>query len=441
MTVSNATAPRPRSDGRRIPQSLADDPEQRALFPVITLLAGWRQADDAHPHIRRWAVPALCTLLGVPELFDQEFGPSIPVKVALTLGLTVPLLWRRRKPVLVWAVITAVSVPIAFFGILTGANAAWVVALSNMGRFAAPRLTAVATAVTLTQVTVAGALLWDAEQVAHATRPWVVLGLALVVVVAFPFLGLAGRLVNSVIGALEKERDQQARLSAARERARVSREMHDILGHTLAVIVGLSDGAASLARTKPERGAETLRIIGDSGRDALGELRRLLAVIEDGDEDAREGAPLAPQPGLADLKALLERVRAAGPTADLHTEGELTGLTPGMQLAVYRIVQEALTNTLKHAARDTTVRVSVSLAAGSNKVHVGVDDTGPSHPVKADLTKAGGGQGLVGMRQRAALYQGSVTAGPNSRGGWSVHALLFTDPLSGPAHTTEKLPA
>ncbi|MFF3379488.1 sensor histidine kinase [Streptomyces sp. NPDC002680] len=438
MTASNAGAPTAPSDGVRLPRPLSDDPDQRAIVSIITRLAGWRLADRAHPRIRRWTVPAFCALLGISEVFDPDFGPNIPVKLALTLGLTVPLLWRQQRPTLVWAVITVVSMPVAFLGILTGANSSWVVALYNMGRFASPRMAALATGVTLAQITVAGTVFWDAGQVDHATRPWVVLMLALLVVTAFACLGLAGRLANTVILALEKERDQQARLSTARERARVSREMHDILGHTLAVIVGLADGAASLARTRPERGAETLRIIGDSGRDALAELRRLLAVVGD-EQDIRGEAPLAPQPGLADLKALLERVRAAGPTVAFRTEGELTGLPQGLQLAVYRIAQEALTNTLKHAARDTDVTVSLAVDPGA--VHLTVEDTGPSHPLMTNLTRTSSGQGLVGIRQRAALYQGSVTAGPNDLGGWSVRALLFTDPPSGTAHTTEKHPA
>ncbi|MEU9919353.1 histidine kinase [Streptomyces sp. NPDC051001] len=435
MTASHAAAP---SDRSRIPRPLSDDPEQRVIVTIITRLNGWRLADQAHPRIRRWAVPAFCALLGVSQVLRPDFGPSMPVKLVLTLGLTVPLLWRHRDPVRVFAVVTVFAVAAPPLGMLSGANLAWVVALLNVGRFGTPRQTAVATTVALAQIIVAGTFFWEAEQVHYATRPWVVLVLAQVVVTAFACLGLAGRLVNTVIAALEKERDQQALLSAAQERARVSQEMHDILGHTLAVIVGLADGGASLARTKPERGAETLRIIGDSGRDALAELRRLLAVIRD-EQDVRDEAPLSPQPGLADLKSLLERFRAAGQTATLRTEGDLTGLTQGAQLAVYRIVQEALTNTLKHAAPDTTVTVSITV--DSSTLRVTVEDTGSPHTPKADATKAGSGQGLVGMRQRAALYQGSVTAGPNSRGGWSVHALLFTDPAPGTAHPTEKHPA
>jgi signal transduction histidine kinase len=201
--------------------------------------------------------------------------------------------------------------------------------------------------------------------------------------------------------------------------------MHDILGHTLAVIVGLADGAAALTEKKPERGAQTLRIISTSGRDALAELRRLLSVI--GDEDDRPGdKPLAPQPGLTDLDSLLDRVRAAGPTVTLDARGSLTDLPPGIQLSVYRIIQEALTNTVKYAAPDTSVQVS--LTAAPDAVRVTVEDTGPSRTPSANRPRAGGGRGLVGMRERAALYQGTVTAGPNAHGGWTVRALLVPSP-------------
>ncbi|WP_369254688.1 ATP-binding protein [Streptomyces sp. R35] len=188
--------------------------------------------------------------------------------------------------------------------------------------------------------------------------------------------------------------------------------------------------AAALAETKPERGAQTLRIISASGRDALAELRRLLAVIsdDDGDKDRADDAPLAPQPGLSDLDSLLDRVRAAGPTVDLDAQGDLTGLPPGLQLSVYRIVQEALTNTVKYAVSDTSVRVSV--AAAPDAVRVTVEDPGPARAPATGRRRAGSGRGLVGMRERAALYQGTVTAGPNDQGGWTVHALLIPTPTS-----------
>ncbi|MFJ3776255.1 sensor histidine kinase [Streptomyces sp. NPDC090075] len=430
MTAHPAPAP---GAGRlpRIPESLSSDPEQRVIVSIVTRLAGWRLADRAHPWVRLWGVPAFCATLGITSLLNPANTTVWPVQLALAAVFSVPLLWREHRPVLVFVVTTAVSVAGLALGTFNGADAARAVALFNVGRHGTPRQLAVCLSVTVAHLIVWGSVYWTGGQLQYATRPVVVTLLAISAMVAFAGLGLAGRLVNAVITTLEKERDQQARLAAAQERARVSREMHDILGHTLAVIVGLADGGAALAPQRPERGAETLRIIADSGRDALGELRRLLAVI--GAEDSPPGGvPLAPQPGLADLDALLERFRAAGPTANLHAEGDLASLTQGLQLAVYRIVQEALTNTLKHAALDTTV--TVRLTADADAVHVDVDDTGPARPAKT----RGSGKGLVGMRERAALYQGEVTSGRNAHGGWSVHARLVA---TTPTHHAEKHPA
>jgi len=238
---------------------------------------------------------------------------------------------------------------------------------------------------------------------------------------------------------LEVERDQRVRLAEAAERARISREMHDILGPTLAVMVGLADGAAGLAETSPERGAQTLRLIADSGRGALADLRRLLGTLRE-NGTASCDTPLAPQPGLTDLDALLERVRAAGPTVTLNTEGDLAVLPAGLQLTVYRIVQEAPTNTLKHAA--PTTRIDVAVVAASHAVRVAVEDSGPPRRPRKQ-PRDDGGQGLLGMRERAALYQGTVTAAPNPGGGWSVRAELhLVPPINTSTHThTEKRPA
>ncbi|QNP75650.1 two-component sensor histidine kinase [Streptomyces roseirectus] len=389
------------------------------IIPIINRLGAWRTADLAHPWVRRCAVPALCALLGVPSIVNPANDAPWWIHVLLMTAFCVPLLWRESRPATVFAFTTGVSALSQALVVFNGADAARAVALYSVGRHGTPRQLVVAVSVTMLQLLAWAAVFWTSGQLEYVSRPEVAALLAMAAMAAFAGLGLAGRLVNTVIAALQKERDQQAQLAAAAERARVAREMHDILGHTLAVIVGLADGAAALAATRPERGAETLRIIGESGRDALGELRRLLAVV-DVDGAPRGEAPLAPQPGARDLDALLDRVRAAGPSARLRTEGQLDALSPGLQLAVYRIVQEALTNTLKHAAPDTDV--SVTVTAGADAVLVAVEDTGPS---LAGASRGRAGQGLVGMRERAALYQGEVTAGPNSRGGWAVRARLL----------------
>ncbi|MEV2231621.1 histidine kinase [Streptomyces phaeochromogenes] len=434
MTVPSA--PAPRTGGDRTLETLTSDSEQRVIASVAFRLAALRRADQAHPRIRHWGIPALCAALGATSYLNPFNKGDVPAQLALIAAFTVPLLWRERRPMLVFAITTAASVAALPLGVMTGSESARVVALFNVGRHCTPRQLALAVGITTVQLVAWAAVFWQGRQLEHATRPEVVTALAMVAMAAFASLGLLSRLAYAYIDTLKKERDQQARLATAQERARISREMHDILGHTLSVIVGLADGAAALTETKPERGAQTLRIISASGRDALAELRRLLAVIGE-ENDRPHGAPLAPQPGLTDLASLLDRVRGAGPSVALHTHGDLTGLSPGLQLSVYRIVQEALTNTVKYAASDTSVHVS--LAADPDAVHVTVEDTGPPLKPKADRRRTGSGRGLVGMRERAALYRGTVTAGPNPHGGWTVHALLIPDPHS--PNSPEKHPS
>ncbi|MFI6542066.1 sensor histidine kinase [Streptomyces prunicolor] len=415
------------------------DSEYRSVVRLLTWLGRVRAADVAHPRVRLWGVPAFYALGGIPALVRaaQDSGPAFVLMLAVTAGYTVPLLWRRQRPALVFTVLVVLSEACLFLRVDSGSSATQLVALLNLGRFGPPGQLAVGVVYNLLQTFVSIAFFNGLKGSDRGASTPVLAFLAVVAILSMAALGLAGKLVNAYIEALqehavrlERERDQRAQLAAATERARVAREMHDILGHTLAVIVGLAGGAAGLAETKPKRGADTLRIIAESGRGALAELRRLLAVIHD---DEPGDTPLAPQPGLADLGALMDRVRAAGPAATLHLKGELTGLAQGLQLAVYRIVQEALTNTLKHAAPNTTVEVTVT--ATPEAVILTVEDTGPHKASGADDQ----GKGLVGMRERAALYGGHVTAGPNSRGGWTVRALLVPTPTA--PDLTEKHPA
>ncbi|MFM9588107.1 sensor histidine kinase [Streptomyces scabiei] len=417
------------------PGALLCGPEQSTVVRLLTALMAMSRMNQAHPRFRKWAAPLVCAAIGVPALFDAgEHGlPGLPVLTLLLAGTTVPLLWRERRPLVVFGLVTAFSFAEAASGVLSNSHfLAQLITLYNLARFAPPVHLAVAVCVAVPQTIVTVLAFTTDRQFERVDSPLAVTTELVLGVLAIAGLGLAGRVARSYIAALEDravrlevERDQRARLAEAAERARVSREMHDILGHTLAVIVGLADGAAGLAEAKPKRGADTLRIIADSGRGALADLRRLLSTLRD---DERPDAPFSPQPGIADLDGLLERVRAAGPAATLRAVGDLADLPTALQLAVYRIVQEALTNTLKHAAPDTTV--SVSVTAGTGTVHVVVEDTGPPRAGR-ETALDGGGQGLLGMRERAALYQGAVSAGPNDRGGWTVRAVLHTSSPSG----------
>ncbi|MES5825257.1 histidine kinase [Streptomyces sp. RG80] len=410
---------------------------------LLAWLISIQRAGQEHPRVRQWAAPLVCAALGVPGLVDSAAGadPGFLVALVVMIGFTVPLLARDRHPFLVFAVVTAFSMAEAVSGVLSYAHfLAQLIMLYNLARFAPPVQLAVAVAIAVPQTIVTIMTFAPDRQIERIDSPLAVTTDLVLCILAIAGLGLAGRVARSYITALEDqavrlevERDQRSRLAEAGERARISREMHDILGHTLAIVVGLADGAAGLAETKPKQTADTLRIIADSGRGALADLRRLLTGIR---EEGVHKTPFRPQPGVGDLGALLERIRVAGPDVGLHTAGDLAGLPAGLQLALYRIVQEALTNTLKHAASDTTIRVS--LIAEPDAVHVTVEDTGPL-ATALDHFREGGGQGLLGMRERAALYQGTVTAGPNSEGGWSVRAVLLPNPLtntSSDAHPT-----
>lgn len=212
---------------------------------------------------------------------------------------------------------------------------------------------------------------------------------------------------------LQLQRDQESQIAAATERARIAREMHDVVSHGITMMVTLAEGAAAQSSRDPERAGEAMRTVAATGRDALGEMRRLLGVLaEHADDD-----PLRPQPTADDMGALIDRFRAAGLPVRWTTRGEPI-TQPSLALAVHRIVQEALTNSLRHAPG--TQSVEVLLEHGDATVTVQVDDDGG---MRAAST-AGAGRGLVGMRERAGLHGGSVEAGPRPTGGWRVLATL-----------------
>lgn len=201
---------------------------------------------------------------------------------------------------------------------------------------------------------------------------------------------------------LERERETEARAAAAEERARIAREMHDVVAHSLSVMVVQAEAAEAMLDTDPERARRPLVAVQETGRSALTELRRMLGVLR---EMAEEGPALAPQPGLAGLDALIEQVRAAGLPVELRIEGEPRPLPPGIDLSAYRIIQEGLTNTLKHAG---PARAEVVVRYGPREVELAVRDDGRGFDPRSN----GAGHGLVGMRERVALYGGRLSAGP-----------------------------
>ena len=213
---------------------------------------------------------------------------------------------------------------------------------------------------------------------------------------------------------LEVERDQQAAIAAAAERTRIARELHDIVSHSLSVVITLADAAALVSRADPGQGAEAMAEVSEVGRHALSDMRAMLGVLRT-DEPQAGQAPQPPQPGVGQLGALVERIQATGLDVSLSVDGAPFPLGAAAELTAYRIVQEALTNTLRHAAA-RHAWVTISYDEPEVQIRV-VDDGFPDLP-------NGQGHGIDGMRERAALHRGALHAGPADGGGWLVEAIL-----------------
>lgn len=225
----------------------------------------------------------------------------------------------------------------------------------------------------------------------------------------------AERLVDATsrLEQVERERDARERQAVQQERVRIARELHDIVSHSISLVTVKTQALRRRLDPAQQREIEELREIEAVARQAMAELRRLFGALR----DDSERPPLEPQPGLGQLPALLERARAAGVPVELRLEGEQTPLAPGVDLAAYRIVQEAITNVLKHA-RPATATVSIRFLP--DQLEILVHDTG------AARTSANGtsGSGLIGMRERVVLYGGDLAAGPSENGGFRVRATL-----------------
>ncbi|MGX1479167.1 UNVERIFIED_CONTAM: signal transduction histidine kinase [Streptomyces canus] len=401
-----------------------------------------RQADRTHPWVLDTGVVIVVFLMFcLPDLLhggaDDGDGPRrfrlafthLPVAgmLALQAGLVLPLLWRRRRPLVAFAAITAVFVLQWSLGAALRADIALFIALYSLALHG--RLRQLPWACTV----MAGAMALVAVRASSAVSVWDALFFLLSTATAALALGLMVRIRRAQLAGLreraarlETERDQRSRLATATERTRVAREMHDIVGHNLSVIITLADAGAYATDIAPERGKEALQLIGDTGRQALGELRRVLGVLREAADRPPGGPELSPQPGIADIEALCTKVRAAGLEVVYRTSGVMDALDGGVQLTVYRIVQEALTNILKHTDPGTLVRLAILVE--DSRLSITVHDTGPATPPGPPNEE---GHGLVGMRERAALYGGTVSAGPAGGGGWSVEAVLDLTPGSG----------
>jgi signal transduction histidine kinase len=358
---------------------------------------------------------ALAVLAQV-EIWVKDEAENQPLLVVLSLVWTLAPLARRRWP------FAAPVVALIAVGAMTFVAEAYVASVATsqvglalvagvLGAYNEPRLAAAGLA-----------LAWGVVALVVAQDPAESFGGALAagfIATACWLVGLGWYRRTAYAAELqeraeraERERETAARAAVAEERARIARELHDVVAHSVSVMTLQAGAVRRLLRADQMREREALDAVERTGREALVELRRLLGVLRGPDAQAE----LAPQPGLAELQALVARTEAAGLPVDLRIEGDAAPLPAGVDLSAYRIVQEALTNSLKHA---DAARAEVAVRYRPDAIDIEVSDDGRG-PVSAN----GGGQGLVGMRERAALYGGELSAGAREGGGFVVRARL-----------------
>ncbi|MEV7524096.1 histidine kinase [Streptomyces sp. NPDC091371] len=347
-------------------------------------------------------------------------SPELPAATWGSYGMTtlavVPLIWRRRAPVAVLAAIVLIG-------------GVYKVALDGPGQ----------------PLPYAGLIAFYTVALQCAPRVRVAVGLATVAAVALSvgwktgtarellftlFVSAAayalGRLqytrqayteaVEARAAELERANRIEAEQAAARERARIAREMHDILSHAVSIMIVQAEAGPVAVRRAPERAEAAFEAIAETGRDAMAQLRAMLGVLR-----TAEASPRSPQPGVAELRELLERVRASGPRVSYERTGSVRELPAALEATVHRVVQEALTNVVKHAGASA---VDVRLEYGAESLTVTVTDDG-----RGPGGSSSGGHGLIGIRERAAAHGGTAQTGPGPDGrGYAVRVVLVTSP-------------
>lgn len=369
---------------------------------TLALVAGI-EIEVSHP-------PAGATITG---------GRSVIAAVALLVVL--PLAWRRRAPLAVLAAVIAalalgVSLTSHTDGVPASALVALMVAFYTAGAQATGRRSLTGLAAGLAAIIAVDALSGGAFQ-SHGVRPgaWLLLAGAWLVGREVDRRREEMRVLRERTADLEREREQRALAAAAEERARIARELHDVVAHSVSLMVVQSQAAARVLESDEPAARELLGSIEATGREALTELRRLLGLLR----HAQEEPALTPQPSLRDLATLVDRSREAGLAIELLVEGRPIALPQGIDLSAYRIVQEGLTNALKHG-RPAHARVVVRYMPTELEIEVSDDGDGNGN----GNGPSDAGQGLIGMRERVTLYGGELLTGPGTDGGYVVRARL-----------------
>jgi signal transduction histidine kinase len=399
----------------------------------------YHRVRDPHPSVID-VMGVLC-LVGIGVATElappQEPGlePNDAFSMALTLLAPVPLLWRRRHPAAVmaatWVVMTVYSV---FLYPGAGPFLSLVTALYSVAAFGTPRAARLGL---LSVLAVQPLAVLDPRDPGYSS--WGDVAVGTVILTAVWVFGDSRRTRREQVEMIEeravraeRERDEQARLAVREERTRIAREMHDIVAHSVSVMVVQAGAARRLVERDPHAAAAAAGQVEATGRDALREMRRAVGVLRaDGEGDVTGAnappAALEPQPALSDVPALVAGYRDAGLDVRLRTDGEPRPLASGVELAAFRIVQEALTNTIKHAG---PARAEVCIVYGPDALTVVVADDGRG----AGFEPGPRGHGIAGMRERVTVYDGDLDAGPHPGGGFRVRARL---PLEATAAAAE----
>ncbi len=377
-----------------------------------------------HPKLVDGMLALVLALMALPNV---PLGPSRRLGLLALPLLIVPVVFRRRYPEAAFAVAAiAGALELVIMATPSGADLAIVVLLYTLAAYRPRRTSIAGLAVCLAGSAVAIVRWSSLTRPAHLIA-WIFFGSVLfggTSLVAW-VLGDSMRYrrgyylaLEDRANRLEAERDAQARVAAAAERARIARELHDVIAHNVSVMVVQADGARYVLRSDPDRAEAAVTAISRTGRQALAEMRRLLGVLRAGDEVSE----LAPVPGLDQLRELLDQARGAGLSVDFALQGRPRRLAQGAELAAYRVVQESLTNTRKHGGLAAAARVSLCYLPDGLLVQVTDDGLG------ARAAQDGAGHGLTGMRERISLYGGTVKAGPLAGGGYRVTAWLPCPP-------------
>jgi signal transduction histidine kinase len=385
---------------------------------VSTTAAAVRDAIRRHPWWSDSTLALILTVIAVGStvVSRTRYGFAVPVLAAVvTLFTTVPIALRRYRPLGVLAVTVIAETALLIFRPGAGAPVGVIVALYTVAAYCERRVSIRAAALAALPITVA-VIVNNGARTGQVIPELAVFAIAWVV-------GDNMRTRRAYLGELEeraarleREREEKADRAVIEERARIARELHDVIAHNVSVMVVQAAAGEDVFDEDPGQARESLAAVASTGRAALTELRRLLGVIRA--EDDRGDPAYAPQPGLERIDELIGQVRETGLPVELSVLGEARPLPEGVGLCAYRIVQEALTNTLKHA-HASTARVQLRYVADALELQVLDDGRGTT-----SLNGETDGQGLIGMRERVALFGGELTAGRRSGRGYEVRARL-----------------